>query len=60
MQVAKTNYSRLHVRFFNLAPRASGKSPTKRSLKVAELDNGDRRIGLTSEMARLFNHTVHQ
>ena len=60
MHVAKADLPVLYVRFLDLAPRASGESPTERSLKVAELDDGDGCIGIALEVAGLSHHGVHQ
>ena len=60
MHVAKTNQSILNVRFIDLAPRASGESPAERSLEVAELDDGDGRIGVSPKVTSLSRHGVHQ
>lgn len=50
----------LDIFFVDLAPRASGKSPAIRSLEVAELDHGNRRVGIALEMASLAYHKRHQ
>ena len=57
--VPQANFPGLDVRFINLASRASGESPAVGSLKVAEFDDGDGRVGIASEMARLGHQAVH-
>lgn len=60
MQVAEANGSIFDIYLIDLAPRASGESPTERSLKVTELDDGDRSVRVSLEMARLIDDTLHQ
>ena len=53
MRITKAHNPRLDVGFLNLARRASGKSPAIRSLKIAELDEGDGRVRIPLKVARL-------
>jgi hypothetical protein len=58
--VTEAHKTALDILSVDLAPRASGKLPTVRSLKIAELDQGDWRIGIAFKMAGLAHHKRHQ
>ncbi len=58
--ITEAHQTCLHVLFIDLAPRASGKSPAVRSLKVAEFDDNDRGVGISLEVAGLSDHGIHQ
>ena len=59
MQITEANFTVLDIFLIDLAPRASGKSPAVRSLKVAELDDGNRGVGVAFKMAGLADHERH-
>ena len=59
MNVGKTNLAILNVSFFDLTPRASGKSPAERSLKIAELDQRHGSFRITSKMTCLGYQVRH-
>ena len=42
MDISKAYFPGIYVSFFELTPRVSGKTPTVRSLEVAEFDQSDR------------------
>ena len=53
MGITETYNTGLGVGRFDLARRASGKSPTVRSLEIAEFDERDGRVGIPLKVARL-------
>ncbi len=53
MRVPEPHDAGLDVGRFNLARRASGKSPTVGSLEIAELDECHRCVGIPLKVARL-------
>jgi hypothetical protein len=55
MPVTKPYFSGLDILIVDLARRASGKSAAVRSLKIAELDERDRCIGVPLEVLHLGN-----
>ena len=58
--VTEAHHATLDILFIDLAPRASGKSPAVRSLKVAEFNEGNRGLGITLEMPGLGYNRRHQ
>ena len=60
MQITKSNVTVLDILFIDLATRASGKSPAEWSLKVTELDDGDRSLRIALEMPGLSHNHGHQ
>jgi hypothetical protein len=53
MLITKPHDAGLDVRFFDLTRRVRSKSAAVRSLKIAELEHRDRRVGVTFEMPGL-------
>ncbi len=53
MGIPEPHDTGLDVGRFNLARRASGKSPTVGSLEIAELDECDGCVGIPLKVARL-------
>ncbi len=49
--ITKTNFTLLYKCIINLATRASGINATVGSLKIAEFDNCNRRIGFSQKMS---------
>ena len=60
MDIGQTNLAVLYIRFFDLTPRVSGKSPTVRSLEIAELNQSHRGIWISLEMSGLRHQISHQ
>ena len=60
MLVTETHDTAFDILLIDLATRASGKLPAVRSLKVAELDDGHRGVGVAFKMAGLADHERHQ
>lgn len=60
VDVTKSYQPLVNVFFFDLTPRASGKTPAERSLEIAEFDDRDRRVGAAAEVARHAGDSLHQ
>ena len=60
MNISQLDLTVLYIIFFDLTPRASGESPTVRSLEIAELDQSHRGIWITPKMPGLRYQIDHQ
>jgi hypothetical protein len=59
MPVSDSDQTGVDIFCDDLATRASGMTPAVRSLKVAELDQRDRRLGIAFEVPRLGDQGRH-
>ena len=59
MPISDAHLALCYVGFFDLTTRVSGKFATIRSLKIAELNDGDRCFGIAFEMASFANQERH-
>ena len=60
VEVAKTNFTCIYVSGLYLTTRVSGKTPAVGSLKIAELDDRDRGVGITFEMGGVADEVSHE
>jgi hypothetical protein len=59
LQVPETHHSGFDVSLIDLAPRASGELAAVRSLEIAELHNGNRRVWIAVPDPGLTDNALH-